>query len=1090
MKNIFVSSTFKDFQEERDVLRNILLPRLNEIGNSFGEEYGFTDLRWGINTLNMNEEESNREVLSVCFSEIDHCAPYMIVLLGERYGYTPNIDVAHQTLSQYDENIFNLVAFPEYAISVTELEIRYRIYKANGNLENVWFYFRESEGSEDSNTESNTEDYAKMKALKEMILRIAPEQVKTYKKTKHSAIWKNEFQELIFSDIAESIYQERESIYRFETELNTKLGEFFKDNSFTPYTHYLEYEKQMTIVEQNIENFAGLHHFIAEKIIRQITKSTEPLLIRGAVGCGKTVFASFLANISERQWGHLPCFVSCMTSSHLSTSNEIIDYFKGALNCSIDTHQLLFIVDGIEHLASDESLHLLTWLTKICKTGRVKAVITADTSFAAPLEVLSQTLNPLDAEELDAVTDAILKKNRKHITPEVKQALLERLDNPLAIEMALTELTLMGELDYKKIYQLGDGISAIQEYQLQKIRTIPQNLEEIFLHLIETICELLSYRVWDVVCYIALSSNGLKNTTLIELLRKRGAKLTPLEISQIVHYLPGFFSYSTDGRIDFMHACSRKALLQRMKTDGSITTYAMNFLDYCDTLQENDPLKKECWTLYFFAEKINLFFDKVYKSDDTERFVAAKHMTQWLLNFKTPKETGHLGIMLKNQDENNLISNLFEFAPDDDATYFSQCFSATLREPSIDIRLLDEPLKFRVELVLSAIKELFIQPHGEHKVKRLLRFFGYELPIAYRFNTFENRENSKRAFSAIYVSLLENVHLQQLVQQHNSLHRYYIDICRCACELLVSTGYFKDKELVLALIKKLETFIPNANQVDVTFALAQLKKIEGDAHLNPSDPQTYETSKRLYNVSFGNLQYSLERLMAGHFDGQEYEIDELTLVLSKENAALAFAQLLWESNDDDDKITASNIHGQIYNEVSKKWNSNVTTELETKYINAEFASLLSKLHIAIAEMHHCTSSTNHLYGLQYAEKGILYAQEVVKMRGQTITATELLYRAKIAHAKNLYTIDYSQYVKINRSLYREISKWRMISGCRESMLLEADYYDMCIKYSGYDENSAEAKIFALEGHPYIPRIEALRQIVEYADPSKEYLPFF
>lgn len=1090
MRNIFVSSTFKDFQEERDTLRNVVLPRLNAIGSSFGEEYGFTDLRWGVNTLDMNEEESNREVLSVCFSEIDRCAPYMIVLLGERYGYTPDPSIAQQVLSKYDENVIASIALPEYAVSVTELEIRYRIAKANGDLENVWFYFRESEDECESNTEdAHIEDFQKMKELKEMILRIAPEKVRTYKKTADVQTWKTQFQDLVFQDISASIYAEREVIELAKTELNSKLGALYTDSTYTPYTHFLEYEKQTSLTEHYMEHFAGLHYVTAEKVIRKLPDLTQPLLIRGPVGCGKTVLVSFFANISEKQWGYQSCFASCMTSSHLSTAGGLIDYFKGFLNAWVNAPQLLFIVDGIDRLDAKDALYLLDWLNEICKTGRAKAIVSADNSFEAPLDTISFTLGSLGAEEVDAVTDSILKRYRKNITPEVKKVLMEKLDNPLGLEMALTELTLMSEMDYKKIYQLGDGISAIQEYQLQKVHTMPQDIEKMFLHLMETICELLSPRVWDVVYYMALSSKGLKGTTLIELLEKDGKTLTTLEISQIVNYLPGFFAYGADDYIDFMHACSRNALLKYMHENGCISTYAMTLADYCNALPEKDSLREELWSLLLLAEKPVLFFEQLAKTDADGRFMAAKHMIRWLLNFKTPREAGHLGVVLKGLDENNLICNMFELEPDDQFTFINKRISATLRAPSCDVSLLDEPLKKRVQLIIGAVKEIAAMPYEEHTIKSLLRFFGYELPIAYRFDKHEDRENSKRALSAIYVSLLEEQTLQQLIHEHGSLSRYYVDTCRNACEFLLSTGYFQDKTRALTLIEMLIPLIQNANQVDVFFALAQLKKIEGDIRLDILSPETSELSKLLYNESFGNMQRLLELSMAGHFEGQDLGLDDLTLVLFKGKAALAFAQLLWDAGGNENKSSASSIYEQIYNEISQKWNSTVQTETEKQHLNAEFASFLSDLHLAIAEDYRCRLMSNKLDALQWAEKGVVYAQTVVQLRGQTVTATERLYRAKMDYARIMYDVNYDRYAEINRSLHREINKWRMISGCRESMLLEADYYDMLMKYNGYDANSAEASIFAKEGHPYVARIDALRQLIEYADPSQDFLPF-
>ena len=50
MRSIFVSSTFKDMQYERDLLNKYIFPEINEIARKYKEEIHFTDLRWGVNT--------------------------------------------------------------------------------------------------------------------------------------------------------------------------------------------------------------------------------------------------------------------------------------------------------------------------------------------------------------------------------------------------------------------------------------------------------------------------------------------------------------------------------------------------------------------------------------------------------------------------------------------------------------------------------------------------------------------------------------------------------------------------------------------------------------------------------------------------------------------------------------------------------------------------------------------------------------------------------------------------------------------------------------------------------------------------------
>lgn len=78
MSTIFVSSTFQDMQQERDLLQNSVLPRIKELAKQYGKSIDLCDLRWGVNTLGMNEAESSAKVLQVCFDEIDNARPFFI----------------------------------------------------------------------------------------------------------------------------------------------------------------------------------------------------------------------------------------------------------------------------------------------------------------------------------------------------------------------------------------------------------------------------------------------------------------------------------------------------------------------------------------------------------------------------------------------------------------------------------------------------------------------------------------------------------------------------------------------------------------------------------------------------------------------------------------------------------------------------------------------------------------------------------------------------------------------------------------------------------------------------------------------------
>ena len=69
MKTIFISSTFQDMHYERDIIHDRVTPALNGLARQYGESVSFCDLRWGVNTGELESEEGSRKVLSVCLEE-------------------------------------------------------------------------------------------------------------------------------------------------------------------------------------------------------------------------------------------------------------------------------------------------------------------------------------------------------------------------------------------------------------------------------------------------------------------------------------------------------------------------------------------------------------------------------------------------------------------------------------------------------------------------------------------------------------------------------------------------------------------------------------------------------------------------------------------------------------------------------------------------------------------------------------------------------------------------------------------------------------------------------------------------------------
>jgi len=82
---VFISSTFRDFAQERNLLATRVFPELRRRARDRFVEVMEVDLRWGIT----QEQSEQGLTLPICLREIERARPYFIGLIGERYGWTP-----------------------------------------------------------------------------------------------------------------------------------------------------------------------------------------------------------------------------------------------------------------------------------------------------------------------------------------------------------------------------------------------------------------------------------------------------------------------------------------------------------------------------------------------------------------------------------------------------------------------------------------------------------------------------------------------------------------------------------------------------------------------------------------------------------------------------------------------------------------------------------------------------------------------------------------------------------------------------------------------------------------------------------------
>ena len=82
---IFISSTFKDLQAERNYLVDNIFPLLREMAAKRNVSLSEIDLRWGIT----EEESQQNKVIEMGLDEIEYSHSFAIGILGVRSGWPP-----------------------------------------------------------------------------------------------------------------------------------------------------------------------------------------------------------------------------------------------------------------------------------------------------------------------------------------------------------------------------------------------------------------------------------------------------------------------------------------------------------------------------------------------------------------------------------------------------------------------------------------------------------------------------------------------------------------------------------------------------------------------------------------------------------------------------------------------------------------------------------------------------------------------------------------------------------------------------------------------------------------------------------------
>ncbi len=594
MNTFFVSSTFRDMQFERDAIQEKVLPKLNAVARKYGQTVSFCDLRWGINTMDLDAEAGMRSVLEVCLDQIDRCEPPMIVLLGERYGSIPGTDLIKEAADRKH------LMLKDYELSVTALEIAYGALENKNSHPNALFYFRKIKNPPADYCSEDEEHAQKLDLLKKKIESLNGVKIRTYETewTDSGLTGCDVFADMLAQDI-QNIMQPR----------------WEKQFALSPFER--EREIQWRFISERARLFRGRED-VVEDILRRLNEGELLISVKGKAGSGKsTLYAKVAERLAEEGWEVLP-FAGGLTSESNDARDitvNLIRYFESKLkdgsahgddlNNSLSPDELtkrvdelaqkylvgdkklIVMVDAVDQLYKDDFRDKLAFIPKRLFEN-FRYIVTSTYDFDG-LHADCVELADLTADRKRAVIDGILSRYGKTLDDGVIAEILKMpaSDSPLYLSFLVMRLMMMNREDFDSIGTMGGGMEAISMRQKQIIASCPADAEEMCAELLsEAALRIDASLIERVTALMACSRFGLRECDLRAL---TGDKWNILNFAHFLSYMSDCFIMRDDGRIDFSHKSIRAGILKKIdvvKTHGEI-------LAYLTTLPDDDGIKKQ-----------------------------------------------------------------------------------------------------------------------------------------------------------------------------------------------------------------------------------------------------------------------------------------------------------------------------------------------------------------------------------------------------------------------------------------------------------------------------------------------------------------
>jgi hypothetical protein len=571
---VFISSTFRDMHLERDYLWRFVFPWLGEYLAQRCVHLEPIDLRWGIDSASLDHAElKERHILRVCLSEINRSKPFIIVLLGRRYGWVPPKPLA--------QSVFGEMGVPGHDVegkSVTHLEIDHGVF--NTGQVTPYFYLEDAQAQDDEGLDADATNaqVAKMQQLRDLITQRFPDRVRRYARSNLAGLG-----ELVKDDLR------REFSVVFPEQASGDLEQLERD----------EIER---FVEKRVRR-AVMGHALAESLA---TTAQWCTVVQGPAGGGRsTVFALTYRKASQdadkQLLAHafgvttsgtsieamLARWMSQLAQSKLGVAQELdgtgalplVERFWQALRLAAARQPVMLLIDGVEHSGKSALGEHLGWIPPAPIPG-VRIVLFDD------LEVLRLQrlqrrfkvecigLEPLNADQASDLIDKVCQTYHRTLSPDIIDLLLSRIGedgvhcavNPLWLALATEELNLIDASEYLLMDQRYPDISPearVVAMLRDAVLALPGSIPTLYASKFRKLQDIFGDRlVRFAIGGMALSDVGVAQSDILEVVRQCvDPHIADLDIVDLRMLLRADLTEGRAGNWRFEHALARAGFL-------------------------------------------------------------------------------------------------------------------------------------------------------------------------------------------------------------------------------------------------------------------------------------------------------------------------------------------------------------------------------------------------------------------------------------------------------------------------------------------------------------------------------------------------